>query len=218
MRWPEPADTKQREAQILRPTKGGAMRIRIALIAAMSVAFMMSIMMSFSSYAGVADATTASHFNGTHKTHVPHLVAFDQRTTSDAGAAGLSSFDSTHHAPSAFPSAVLSAELPGHTAFAAAALPSFTPPPPPPPPAPPASVTGTNTADWQCIRIRESGDEYNNPAEPSGAYGILLVTWQSNGYSGWPYQAPAATQDALALKLYNEFGWQPWSSRYACGL
>jgi len=98
----------------------------------------------------------------------------------------------------------------------------LTPAPPPaatpPPVTPPTDATSTNTADWQCIRIAESGNVYNDATRPSGAYGILEVTWSSNGYSGWPYQAPPAVQDALALKLYNEFGWTPWSSRYSCGL
>jgi muramidase (phage lysozyme) len=79
-------------------------------------------------------------------------------------------------------------------------------------------ATSTATPDWQCIRIHESGDRYNDPSAPSGAYGIVPVTWASYGYSGWPYEAPPAVQDALALRLYNEYGWQPWSSRYACGL
>ncbi|HEY3845054.1 MAG TPA: hypothetical protein VGL48_17545 [Acidimicrobiales bacterium] len=69
-----------------------------------------------------------------------------------------------------------------------------------------------------CIRIHESGDRYNDPSEPSGAYGILLSTWQSFGYSGWPYEAAPAVQDALALRLYSMYGFHPWSSRYACGL
>jgi hypothetical protein len=189
------------------------MRIRIALIAAMTVALVMSIMMSFSTYAGVADATTAPHGTGTHRA-TAHLTAVERST---GNATPTAAAQPSRRAGSAFPSGVLSAQLQAHTAFAAAALPSFTPPPPPPPP-PPTDATSTATADWQCIRTRESGDEYNNPAEPSGAYGILLVTWQSNGYSGWPYEAPAATQDALALKLYHEYGWAPWSSRYACGL
>jgi hypothetical protein len=74
------------------------------------------------------------------------------------------------------------------------------------------------TADWQCIRVHESGDNYNNPDMPSGAYGILMSTWQSFGNSGWPYQAAPAVQDALALRLYAEDGFDPWSSRFACGL
>ncbi len=84
--------------------------------------------------------------------------------------------------------------------------------------APPTDSTSVNTPDWQCIRIHESGDRYNSPAAPSGAYGILEITWLSNGYSGWPYQAPPTVQDQLALKLYSEFGWRPWSTRFMCGL
>lgn len=103
--------------------------------------------------------------------------------------------------------------------LSASAPPPPTPPsPPPPPPVPVTDATSTNTADWQCIRVHESGDAYNDPSRPSGAYGIELVTWESNGYSGWPYEAPPAVQDALALKLYNEYGWVPWSTRFACGL
>jgi Transglycosylase-like domain len=89
------------------------------------------------------------------------------------------------------------------------------------PPVAPVVDTDANsvdTPDWQCIRVHESGDNYNDPNMPSGAYGILISTWQSFGYSGWPYQAAPATQDALALRLHSEYGFDPWSSRYACGL
>jgi Transglycosylase-like domain len=75
-----------------------------------------------------------------------------------------------------------------------------------------------DTADWQCIRVHESGDNYNDPNMPSGAYGILISTWQSFGYSGWPYQAAPTQQDALALRLHTAYGFDPWSSRFACGL
>jgi hypothetical protein len=66
--------------------------------------------------------------------------------------------------------------------------------------------------------MHESGDRYNSPAAPSGAYGILISTWRSYGLSGWPYEAPASLQDHVALELYARYGFQPWSSRYACGL
>ena len=79
-------------------------------------------------------------------------------------------------------------------------------------------ATSVATADWQCIRVHESGDQYNSAAAPSGAYGILISTWRSFGYSGWPYEAPASVQDHVALELYARFGWEPWSSRFACGL
>ncbi|HUC05702.1 MAG TPA: hypothetical protein VL961_09900 [Acidimicrobiales bacterium] len=92
---------------------------------------------------------------------------------------------------------------------------------PPAPPVPPAPVTDSNsvyTADWMCIRIHESGNVYNDPNKPSGAYGILDSTWHAFGYAGWPYQAPAVVQDHLALVLHSLYGFRPWSSRFACGL
>ncbi|MDA8149378.1 MAG: transglycosylase family protein [Actinomycetota bacterium] len=107
---------------------------------------------------------------------------------------------------------------PAATATPAPASPPPAPASPPPAPAPVTNATSTNTPDWQCIRIHESSDRYNSPAAPSGAYGIVPVTWHSFGYSGWPYQAAPAVQDALALRLYNMYGWQPWSTRFACGL
>jgi hypothetical protein len=82
----------------------------------------------------------------------------------------------------------------------------------------PSDATSVATSDWQCIRVHESGDRYNDPSEPSGAYGILISTWRSFGFTGWPYQAAPAVQDALALRLYAMYGFHPWSSRFACGL
>jgi len=94
--------------------------------------------------------------------------------------------------------------------------------PPPPPPPPPAIVlndwNSTTTPDWACIRLHESGDRYNSPTAPGGAYGFLEGTWLSLGYTGWPYQAPAWVQDQAVLFLHAELGWQPWSTRFVCGL
>lgn len=81
-----------------------------------------------------------------------------------------------------------------------------------------SDATSTNTANWDCIRVHESGNRYNDPSAPSGAYGMLFSTWSSLGFSDEPYQSDPATQDAMALKLYNEYGWQPWSSAPSCGL
>jgi hypothetical protein len=100
-------------------------------------------------------------------------------------------------------------------------VPSATSSAPTPLPAPPVVQTDANspyTRDWMCIRIHESGNQYNDPAEPSGAYGILYSTWHAFGYSGWPYQAAPVVQDHLALVLYSLYGFHPWSSRFACGL
>ncbi len=81
-----------------------------------------------------------------------------------------------------------------------------------------SDATSTGTSDWSCIRNAESGDVYNSPSEPQGAYGILDSTWQSLGYSGSPYEASSSVQDAAALQLYHQYGWQPWGTRYTCGL
>jgi Transglycosylase-like domain len=81
-----------------------------------------------------------------------------------------------------------------------------------------SDASSTETADWSCIRNAESGDVYNSASEPQGAYGILDSTWQSLGYSGSPYEASASEQDAAALQLYRQYGWQPWGTRYSCGL
>jgi type II secretory pathway pseudopilin PulG len=81
-----------------------------------------------------------------------------------------------------------------------------------------SDATSVDTADWACIRNKESGDRYNDPTAPSGAYGILHSTADAYGLA-WPVSSDsAASQDAVALTLYNKYGWQPWSSRYACGL
>lgn len=90
---------------------------------------------------------------------------------------------------------------------------------PPPPPAPVLTDwNSTTTPDWACIRVHESGDRFNSPTAPGGAYGFLEGTWLSLGYSGWPYEAPPSVQDRAVLFLYNELGWQPWSTRFVCGL
>ena len=80
-----------------------------------------------------------------------------------------------------------------------------------------SDATSTNTADWACIREHESGDNYAEGG--GGAYQFELATWQ--GLTGLPLPAedyPPAVQDAAALELYAERGWEPWTTRYVCGL
>lgn len=64
---------------------------------------------------------------------------------------------------------------------------------------------------WACIERAESGDRANDPTAPSGEYGILLSTWESLGYSGWPYEASITTQNQAAMTLYDRMGWRPWN-------
>ena len=105
------------------------------------------------------------------------------------------------------------------TAVAAAPAPAPAAAPAPAPVAAAGSsdATSTNTADWACIRDHESGGNYGEGN--GGAYQFELGTWTS--LTGLPSPAedyPAAVQDAAALKLYSQRGWEPWTTRYVCGL
>lgn len=205
------------------------MRTRIALATAMAVSFTIT---SFTMSMAAAQAATSpggtppgTSSTGTSSTgaapgHSPSagslsindllwpqvigasLPAGSGATTAGAVATSASSTSSTVQ-----PSAPAPAPSPAPAPAAA-----------PAPPPPPTDTSSTDTADWQCIRVHESGDVYNDPTRPSGAYGILESTWESFGYSGWPYEAAPTVQDALALELYHEYGWAPWSTRTVCGL
>jgi hypothetical protein len=66
------------------------------------------------------------------------------------------------------------------------------------------------TPMWACIRDAESGDNYGLT---SGAYGILISSWDAyaavwSPYGSWsvPGQAPAAVQDLVADTLYRVGG------------
>ncbi len=80
-----------------------------------------------------------------------------------------------------------------------------------------SDATSTNTPDWACIRAHESGDNYSEGG--GGAYQFALGTWEGLTGLGTPAEdSPAAVQDAAALRLYAERGWEPWTTRYVCGL
>jgi len=197
----------------VRPTKGGAVRIRIALATASTVSFMIT---SFNTQP--AGAQTPAHRQQIGSTDLTATVpAVDVPVLYPAIVSKVPS-DIREFRSSV--GRALWRKMVRTVPLAPAPIPAPPPVPPPAPvaPAPVTDATSTNTANWQCIRVHESGDVYNSPTRPSGAYGILEITWSSYGYSGWPYEASAAVQDALALQLYNTYGWSPWSSRYACGL
>ena len=80
-----------------------------------------------------------------------------------------------------------------------------------------SDATSTNTADWACIRQHESGGNYSEGG--GGAYQFEFGTWSS--LTGLPAPAqdyPPSVQDAAALKLYAERGFEPWTTRYVCGI
>jgi hypothetical protein len=91
---------------------------------------------------------------------------------------------------------------------------------PAPTPAPAGDVsdaTSTNTPDWACIRQRESSGNYAEGG--GGAYQFGNGTWTSvTGLPGPAQSYPAATQDSAALRLFAQRGWEPWTTRYVCGL
>jgi|GEM_PF-2201470 len=146
--------------------------------------------------AGAAHRTASLHPERTGSTAPTRQVALEARVL--MGMRWLEAWKAAHPAPAPRPA-------PEPTLVSA--------------PAPVLSdATSTTTPDWACIRLHESGDRFNSPTAPGGAYGFLESTWLSLGYSGWPYEAPPWVQGQAALFLYNELGWQPWSTRFVCGL
>ena len=89
-----------------------------------------------------------------------------------------------------------------------------------PAPAPAAGgsdATTTNTPHWACIRQHESGGNY--AVGGGGAYQFEQGTWSGLTGLGTPAQdSPPAVQDAAALRLFSQRGWEPWTTRFVCGL
>jgi len=120
------------------------------------------------------------------------------------------------------------AELDAATTTTTAPQPSVTQPKPAPKPAAPKPTTApapqgggsAPNAFLACVRQRESGNNYQavNPSSGAGgAYQFMVSTWRAMGGYGLPQNADPATQDAMALKLYNQAGRSPWAGgQYAC--
>jgi uncharacterized protein YabE (DUF348 family) len=75
-----------------------------------------------------------------------------------------------------------------------------------------ALPSSASSLDWTALATCESGD---NPSEDTGngfygMYQFTIGTWDSLGGSGLPSDASAATQTALAEKLYEEAGAGQW--------
>lgn len=77
-----------------------------------------------------------------------------------------------------------------------------------------------SASDWLRLRICESGNNYhiNTGNNHYGAYQFDLSTWRSVGGHGLPSDASPAEQDARALILYRERGWEPWQCASIVGL
>ncbi len=121
--------------------------------------------------------------------------------------------EATAAAASAAAASAAAARAEATAAAAAAAAPA----PPAGAPSGASDATSTNTANWACIREHESGDNYSEGG--GGAYQFELGTWQ--GLTGLPSPAedyPPSVQDAAALELFAQRGWEPWTTRFVCGL
>lgn len=79
----------------------------------------------------------------------------------------------------------------------------------------PAPFSGPPGDIWDCIRQLESGNNYSSPG--GGAYQFTDETWRSLGQTGTAGDAPPALQDAMALQLQSERGFQPWTTAPRCG-
>ncbi|MDT4939758.1 MAG: resuscitation-promoting factor RpfA, partial [Pseudonocardiales bacterium] len=73
---------------------------------------------------------------------------------------------------------------------------------------------------WYRLRVCESSDNYTTDTgnDHYGAYQFDVPTWRSVGGSGYPNRASRAEQDARALILYRNRGWQPWQCASILGL
>jgi hypothetical protein len=73
---------------------------------------------------------------------------------------------------------------------------------------------------WKQLRNCESSNNYSIDTgnDHYGAYQFDLQTWRSVGGKGYPNKASKAEQDARALILYRERGWQPWQCASILGL
>ncbi len=80
-----------------------------------------------------------------------------------------------------------------------------------------ADPSGTS---WYRLRVCESSNNYaiDTGNDHYGAYQFDLPTWRGVGGKGYPNRASKAEQDARALMLYRERGWQPWQCAAILGL
>jgi peptidoglycan hydrolase-like protein with peptidoglycan-binding domain len=83
-----------------------------------------------------------------------------------------------------------------------------------------AASADPSASVWHRLRNCESSDEYGIDTGNGyyGAYQFNLATWQSVGGAGYPNKASKGEQDARALILYRERGWQPWTCASILGL
>ena len=215
------------------------MRIRIALATAVAVIVLPAVLFTLFSSTPAASARVTRH----DAVSRPRVAKVDMKLMSYAQAQKVAQLATYSNAVAAQQEATYLKEIAflkayqqlqqlhaaqlaaaaanqAQAAAAAARAQAAAAPPPAPAPAPAGAVsdaTSTNTPHWACIRQHESGGDYG--VGNGGAYQFQFGTW--NALTGLPSPAqdyPASVQDAAALKLYSQRGWEPWSTRYVCGL
>ena len=232
MQWPEPAQHRAEPGASLRLTKGGAVRTRIALSTALAVLIVVPVLLfALSSSTPAASSRVrheavsrheAAHIDMTLMSYAEavkatKLAAFYSTVTAQDQATylkeisylkGISDLKTISYVEAVAAQQRAAAAV-SQAQPAATSLPA--------PTSAGSDATSINTPDWACIRQHESGDNYSEGG--GGAYQFELGTWEGlTGLSTPPEDSPPSVQDAAALRLYAERGWEPWTTRYVCGL
>ena len=83
----------------------------------------------------------------------------------------------------------------------------------------PPAAAGPSAEQWAILRHCESGGDYGQRANPNyrGGYQIGFREWREYGGTGYdPADATPAEQDAVALRLWQARGWEPWAASSGC--
>jgi Transglycosylase-like domain len=199
MQWPEPANTEQRKAPA-RPTKGGAVRTRIALVAIAPIAIITTtvLMQAATVQSARGAAVTPS---GAQITSTIHLTGTSHRP----GGQPMGSTGPSITAP-AGSSLVLDLNdgLLAHAATARgaatapAAPPAAVPAPPvmPVPAGPVDTVTPAQRTAWERVAMCEEGGNWNAESSRfSGGLGITRANWDVYGGRAFAPEGAMATED-----------------------
>ena len=194
MQQPLPANTEQSKAQS-RPTKGGAVRTRIALVAIIPIALIIVISLTPTATAqSVRAAATSSSTTGPPTAvamPADQLAAYRRPATDGPGQTGrLFTLDPAFGATRGVPDAV--------------ATPA-TPPAPPPSPAsassaapagPVDTVTPSQRAAWERVAMCEEGGNWSYAGSRfSGGLGISRDNWIAYGGPEFAPVGAMATED-----------------------
>ena len=230
-----------------RPTKGGAVRIRIALATAVAVTLITAVIFALTNSSPVASAKGVRHWGspsraqrrrhhrssvtrhetdvvcaGSEVGKVGHLLQRSDRSQEEnylKEVAYLKALQAQSSRPRNWP------PRPRHSVRqhnerrpSRPAARSQLRRPVAAPAGSGSDASSTNTPDWACIRQHESGGNYGRVQRRR-----LPVR---TGDVGRPDRTPPRRRrihrrpcrTAAALRLFAERGWEPWTTRFVCGL